>query len=145
MSAPAARAPKPPRTRLQRWLRRSGLAAGVLVLAAVALLYWLLDTAGGRDTLLGRVLRLLPPDSLSWQRAEGTISGPLVLHGVRYVQDDGLVFTAERVMLDPQVLPVLGRRLQLDRLEVDGAMLLLPPAADEAFTLPTWPEVLPRL
>lgn len=145
MSAPAARAPKPPRTRLQRWLRRSGLAAGVLVLAAVALLYWLLDTAGGRDTLLGRVLRLLPPDSLSWQRAEGTISGPLVLHGVRYVQDDGLVFTAERVMLDPQVLPVLGRRLQLDRLEVDGAVLLLPPAADEAFTLPTWPEVLPRL
>ncbi|WP_146907797.1 translocation/assembly module TamB domain-containing protein [Arenimonas daejeonensis] len=145
MNTPAARAPKPPRTRRQRWLRRFGLAAGVLVLAAVALLYWLLDTTGGRDTLLGRVLRLLPPDSLSWQRAEGTISGPLVLHGLRYVQDDGLVFSAERVMLDPQVLPVLGRRLQLDRLEVDGAVLVLPPAADEPFTLPTWPEVLPRL
>lgn len=145
MTAPAARPQPPPRSRLQRWLRRSGLAAAILAVAFGALLFWLLDTAGGRDTLLGRVLRLLPPDSLSWQSAEGTVSGPLVLHGVRYRQPDGLVFTAKRVMLDPQVLPVLGRRLQLDRMEVDGAVLVLPPAVDEPFSLPTWPDVLPRL
>lgn len=145
MNTAAAPAQKPPRPWFRRWLRRFGALAIVLVLAAGALLFWLLDTAGGRDTLLGRVLRLLPPDSLSWQSAEGTVAGPLVLHGVRYVQDDGLVFTARRLMLDPDVLPVLGRRLQLDRLEVDGAVLVLPPKVDEDFELPTWPEVLPRL
>lgn len=145
MSAAAVPAQKPPRPWFRRWLRRFGALGIVLLVAAVALLFWLLDTAGGRDTLLGRVLRLLPPDSLSWQSAEGTVSGPLVLHGVRYVQDDGLVFTAQRVMLDPQLLPVLGRRLQLDRMEVEGAVLVLPPSVDEPFELPTWPEVLPRL
>ncbi|TNJ32722.1 translocation/assembly module TamB domain-containing protein [Arenimonas terrae] len=141
MSAPAA---KPPRSFARRWSRRLGLGSGLLALATLALLLWLLQTTAGRDTLLGRVLGLLPPDSLSWQRAEGTVSGPLELFGVRY-SHDGVTFTAERVLLDPDVLPVLGRRLQLDRLEVDGAVLVLPPSVDEPFALPTWPEVLPRL
>ncbi len=140
MSTPAPA----PRSFARRWSRRIGLGAVLLAVATAALLFWLLETTTGRDTLLGRVLGLLPPDSLSWQRAEGTVSGPLELFGVRYAQD-GVVFTAERLLLDPDVLPVLGRRLQLDRLEVDGAVLVLPAAANEPFALPTWPEVLPRL
>ena len=141
MNAPAA---KPPRSFARRWSRRVGWGSLLLAVAAVVLLLWLLQTTAGRDTLLGRVLGLLPPDSLSWQRAEGTVSGPMELFGLRY-SHGGVTFTAERVLLDPDVLPVLGRRLQLDRLEVDGAVLVLPPGADEAFALPTWPEVLPRL
>ena len=141
MSAPA---PKPPRSFARRWSRRIGLGSILLGVAAIVLLLWLLQTTAGRDTLLGRVLGLLPPDSLSWQRAEGTVSGPMELFGLRY-SHGGVTFTAERVLLDPDVLPVLGRRLQLDRLEVDGAVLVLSPSAKEPFALPTWPEVLPRL
>jgi translocation and assembly module TamB len=142
VNAPAAG--KPPRSFARRWGRRIGLGSLLLTLAAGALLFWLLATAGGRDTLLSRVVGLLPADSLRWDKAEGTVYGPLVLHGLRY-DHGGVVFTAERVLLDARVLPVLGRRLQLDRLEVDRAVLVLPPTADEPFELPAWPDVLPRL
>ncbi|MCX7034268.1 MAG: translocation/assembly module TamB domain-containing protein [Arenimonas sp.] len=143
MTAPAA-AKKPPRSFARRWTRRIGLGSVALVVAGGVLLFWLLATAGGRDTLLARVVRLLPADSLRWEKAEGTVYGPLVLHGLRY-DHGGVVFTAERVLLDARVLPVLGRRLQLDLLEVDGAVLVLPPEGDAPFELPTWPDVLPRL
>lgn len=144
MTTPAAAAKKPPRSFARRWTRRIGLGSVLLVLAGGVLLFWLLATAGGRDTLLARVVGLLPANSLRWEKAEGTVYGPLVLHGLRY-DHGGVVFTAERVLLDARVLPVLGRRLQLDRLEVDRAVLVLPPQAEEPFELPTWPDVLPRL
>lgn len=143
MNTPAA-AKKPPRSFARRWRRRVGLGGLALTVAAGVLLFWLLATAGGRDTLLARVVGLLPANSLRWEKAEGTVYGPLVLHGLRY-DHGGVVFTAERVLLDARVLPVLGRRLQLDRLEVDRAVLVLPPTADEPFELPAWPDVLPRL
>ena len=134
----------PVRSRRRRWARRGGAGLAVLALAGGVLLAWLLSTAGGRDTLLGRVVGLLPPGALTWSRAEGTVNGPLVLHDVRY-RRDGVEFTARRVLLDPDLLPVLGRRLQLDRLEVDEAVLALPPADDEPFALPEWPGSLPRV
>jgi len=137
-------APRPPRSFARRWGRRVGWAGGLLVLAAGVLLYWLLATGGGRDELLGRVLRALPPESLQYSRAEGTVYGPLVLHDLVYRQD-GLEFRARRVLLDARVLPALGRRLQLEALEVDAAELVLAPAAETPFALPEWPGVLPRL
>jgi translocation and assembly module TamB len=145
VNAPAtATANKPPRSFARRWARRVGLGSLALVVAGGVLLFWLLATAGGRDTLLARVVGLLPADSLRWEKAEGTVYGPLVLHGLRY-DHGGVVFTAKRVLLDARVLPVLGRRLQLDRLEVDRAVLVLPPTDDDPFELPAWPDVLPRL
>ncbi|MBW8369218.1 MAG: translocation/assembly module TamB domain-containing protein [Arenimonas sp.] len=143
MTAPQAAKP-PRRSFARRWSLRLGVGAVALALVAGALLLWLLATPGGRDTLLDRVVGLLPADSLRWEQVEGTVYGPLVLRGLRY-DHDGVVFTAERVLLDARLLPVLGRRLQLDRLEVDGAVLVLPPADDEPFALPSWPDVMPRL
>lgn len=142
MSAPAAA--RPPRSRLYRWSRRAlwlAFAAGALLGAVLA---WLLLTGSGRDTLLGQVTGLLPPGALTWERAEGSVRGPLVLHDAVYVQD-GVELRVKRLMLDPDLLPVLGRRLQLDALELEGAVLTLPAPADEPFELPEWPEVLPRL
>ena len=51
----------PVRSRRRRWARRGGAGLAVLALAGGVLLAWLLSTAGGRDTLLGRVVGLLPP------------------------------------------------------------------------------------
>src|SRR5690606_10766532 len=55
-----------------------------------------------------------------------------------------LTFTARRVVLDPQITPLVGRRLRLDALDVEQATLDLP-VTDSEFELPTWPEVLPRI
>ncbi|KFN49532.1 translocation/assembly module TamB domain-containing protein [Arenimonas composti] len=143
-TAPAP-APRPPRSRLRRGLNWAAVFVGGVLVLACALLFWLLATTGGRDTLLGQIVSRLPPGALRWESAEGVVSGPLELRGVVW-DHDGVVFRAERLLLDPDLLPVLGRRLQLDRLEVEDAELVLPPEAEPApFTLPTWPDLLPRL
>ncbi|QSX79232.1 translocation/assembly module TamB domain-containing protein [Lysobacter solisilvae] len=142
-----------------RWLAvRSGIGlAAVLVLGSV-FLYWLLTSIGGRELLLSQIQQRLPATArLTWTRAEGPASGPLVLHGVRFTYEmtdkDGrrdpahprlLVFSARRVMLDPALRPLLGRRLRLDGLEVAGATLEVP-ESDEPFELPRWPESLPDI
>ena len=130
-------------------LRAVFLGTGLVLLLVVAA-WWLLGTIGGRDVLLSQIVARLPADAtLTWKRAEGPASGPLVLHGVRLVlprQRDPaceptpeascamgeIVFTARRVMLDPHVMPLLGWRLRLERLEIAGARLSLP-EGDEPF------------
>ncbi|MDY0020878.1 translocation/assembly module TamB domain-containing protein [Arenimonas caeni] len=139
MNAPAA-----PRSRLRRWSLRLGAAGFALGALLGAVLAWLLLSAGGRDTLLAQITARLPEGALQWERAEGALRGPLVLHGVRYAQD-GVELRARRLMLDPDLLPLLGRRLQLDALELDDAVLVLPEARDEPFSPPEWPGVLPRI
>ncbi len=79
------------RARRKRRLRvlaiRGALVSATLLVLAGALLYWLLTTFGGRDFLLARIVAALPAGTaLTWEDAEGPASGPLTLHGVRYVQ-----------------------------------------------------------
>ena len=142
---------------------RAVLVAGALVLALALLVYWLLSTIGGREFLLAQIVQRLPAGAeLSWARAEGPASGPLVLHDVRFMMQrqrdptcvptatatcatGEIVFTAERAMIDPAIRPLLGRRLRLDALHVEQATLALPEAADEPLQLPRWPDSLPQI
>ncbi|NLB56927.1 MAG: translocation/assembly module TamB [Gammaproteobacteria bacterium] len=151
-----------------RWLAiRSGIASLVLALLLIFGAYWLLMTFGGRDFLLSQITARLPAGTtLEWREAEGPASGPLSLHDVRFVQMtcpddvDGepvpygrceehrvLVFTAQRVTIDPAIMPLAGRLLRLDVLDVENAVLSLPPAVEdeEPFQLPTWPDSLPDI
>lgn len=129
-----------------------------------ALAWWLLTTVGGRNVLLARIVAALPANaSLSWDSAEGPASGPLSLHGVRFTwatcadEDRPVnatfatckdrrttVFTAKTVTLNPSIRPLLGRKLRLDALDVDGATLDIV-GEDKPFELPKWPDVLPRI
>ena len=151
------------RRRLRLLAIRSALGVGALLVLGAVLLYWLLATFGGRDFLLARIAGLLPAGTeLTWSRAEGPVSGPLVVHDLRYVQRgcpdvDGepvaygdcdtptvLTFSARRVVLDPEITPLIGRRLRLEAMDVEQAALDLP-VSDAPFEMPTWPEVLPRI
>ena len=147
-----------------RWLAtRSVLSIVVLSVLAALLLYFLFNTLRGRDVLLGQIVDRLPEgDALTWSSAEGPASGPMILHDLRYVHRgcpdvDGkpvawpdcktalvTTFTAKRVMLDPTLRPLLGRRLRLEALSVSGATLLLP-ESDAPFELPRWPQSLPAI
>ncbi|WP_430540601.1 translocation/assembly module TamB domain-containing protein [Pseudoxanthomonas sacheonensis] len=123
---------------------RSGIASVVMLVLLVIALYWLVQTVAGRDVLLNQIIARLPAgSSFTWKKAEGPLAGPLTLYGVDF-RYEKIHFTAERVYLDPDLRPLLGKRLRLDALQVTNATLDIP-KSDEPFELPTWPELLPQI
>lgn len=132
------------RAAAKRWAWRSSFIAATLTLLFAFAVYWLIATIAGRDLLLRQIVARLPADSsFTWRSAEGPMSGPLTLRGVRFSYH-GTVFTAERIYVDPALRPLLGRKLRLDALQVEQATLDLA-KSDEPFELPRWPEVLPQI
>src|SRR5690606_26651593 len=88
-------------------------------------------------------------------------AGPLTLRGVHFsmprqidpacmptdtasCEMGRIVLDAQTVVLDPALRPLLGKRLRLDALVVQGATLSLP-RSDTPFELPRWPESLPDI
>src|SRR5690606_7848945 len=150
------------RARMAVLARRSAFIGAGLFLLFVVLLAWLLQTVAGRDVLLNQIVSRLPAGTtLTWTSAEGPAAGPLTLRGVHFsmprqidpacVPTDTascemgrIVFDAQTVVLDPALRPLLGKRLRLDALVVQGATLSLP-RSDTPFELPRWPESLPDI
>jgi len=140
--------PPPPRRprfyRRRRFWAWSGLGVLALVVAVVIAVYWLLQSVAGRDVLLAQIVSRLPVDSsLTWERAEGPVAGPLVLHDLEFRYQD-YRFTARRAVLDPDIRPLLGKRLRLDAFVLEDATLNLA-RSDEPFELPRWPDSLPAI
>ena len=132
------------RARLRVLAIRSAIASLAVAVLLGVLLYWLLQTVAGRDVLLAQIQARLPAGStFTWSKVEGPVAGPLTLHDVDFRYDD-IRFTAKRIFLDPDLRPLLGKRLRLDALQVSGATLDVP-QSDEPFELPKWPEVLPQI
>jgi translocation and assembly module TamB len=130
--------------RKRRFWAWSGFTVLGLVLLALLLVYWLLQTVAGRDVLLAQVVARLPVGAtLTWSKVDGPVAGPLVLHDLDFRYDD-IHFTAERAYLDPDIRPLLGRKLQLDALQLKNASLNLA-KSDEPFELPSWPDSLPQI
>lgn len=124
-----------------RWLLLLALILGVLI---VGMTTWILNSNGGRDWLLARVIALLPAgSSLEWDRMDGRLSESLDVHGLRFVHD-GLRIDARHVHVEQTLWPLLSGRLRIARVEVEDATMNLAPS-DEPFELPRWPEVLPAL
>lgn len=145
-NAPNARAPVPRRRfyRRRRFWAWSGVGVLGLVLVALLAVYWLLQTVAGRDVLLAQVIARLPAGaSFTWDKAEGPVAGPLTLHNVDFRYND-IHFHADRAHLEPDLRPLLGRKLLLDRLELDNATLNLA-KSEEPFELPSWPGSLPQI
>ena len=151
------------RARARKLAIRSALGTAALVVFALAAGWWLLSTIGGRDFLLAQVKARLPEGTeLTWARADGPLRGPITLQDVRFVSrgcpavDETPVaypnckaprvttFTARRIVVDPAIRPLFGKRLRLDALDVADATLDLPDG-DEPFELPRWPDVLPQV
>ena len=132
------------RARLRVLAIRSAIASTALLVLLAFALYWLVQTVAGRDVLLSQIIARLPAgSSLTWSKAEGPLAGPLTLHGVDF-RYGRIHFTAERVYLDPDLRPLLGKRLRLDALHLTRATLDMP-KSDGPFKLPTWPELLPQI
>lgn len=69
-----------------RWLLLLALILGLLVAGMAT---WILNSDGGRDWLLARVIALLPAgSSVEWDRMDGRLSDSLDVHGLRFAYDD---------------------------------------------------------
>ncbi len=133
------------KARLRTLAIRSGITATALLLLAAFALYWLLQTVAGREVLMAQVVARLPAgSSLAWSKVEGPLAGPLILHDLDFRYQD-LHFTAAQAYLDPDIRPLLGRKLRLDALRLSDAVLELGPSEDTPFELPRWPDVLPAI
>ncbi|KRG44583.1 pathogenicity protein [Stenotrophomonas pictorum JCM 9942] len=133
------------KARLRTLAIRSGITVTALLLLALFALYWLLQTVAGREVLLAQVVARLPAgSSLTWSKAEGPLAGPLILHDLDFRYQD-LHFSAAQAYLDPDIRPLLGRKLRLDALRITDAALELGPPEDKPFELPRWPDVLPPI
>ncbi len=151
------------RARTRKLAIRSALGSVAVIVFALVVGWWLLSTVGGRDFLLAQIQARLPEGTeLSWTRADGPARGPITLEGVRFVSrgcpavDEEPVaypdcaaprvttFTAKRIVVDPAIRPLFGKRLRLDALDVSDATVDLPDS-DEPFKLPTWPDALPQV
>jgi len=131
---------------VKRWLLGIGIGLAAVLLVLVLATTWLLNTGSGRDLVLSRVAAALPPGALTWQRAEGRLGGVLVLHGLHYRSDEGLDVRVQRAELDARLRALLGRRVDVRRLWLEGVDVRLAEAGDTPPDEPwTWPEELPEL
>jgi translocation and assembly module TamB len=118
------------------------LLIGVLLLSLFGL--WALRSDGGRDFLMARIAAQLPEDSkLTWGKLEGTLWDGMAVNDLHYI-DSKYVFTAKKVKLKNALWPLLSRRLDIETLLIENAVLTLP-SDDEPFELPRWPEFLPAI
>ena len=133
------------RARLRKAAIGTGIGVASLLLVVLIAAYWLLQTLAGRDVLLAQLQARLPAGaSLSWSAVEGPVAGPLTLHDLEF-RYEGVQLRAAKAYLDPDIRPLLGRKLRLDALQLRDATLELGPPSDEPFQLPRWPDVLPSL
>lgn len=133
-AAPPATVALTPRKR-RRWLLA---ALALLPLLALALLLALFRTGAGRDLALAQLRAALGQDTLAWASAEGQLDGGLTLRGLRY-RADGLEIDAAELGLDLDSLALLGGRVRLRRVWLNGVRVTLPPADP---TPAPWPEHL---
>ena len=113
-------------TRLLRWI---GAGFLVLLLLLAAVLTWLLATGSGARFVLARATAATE-GRLSVEHAQGTLSGPLLLQGLRWRDPAaGVDARVGRIQLDITPLALFSRRVDIDALaiaDVDVALVTVP-------------------
>ena len=113
-----------------KWFKRIAIAFAALLLVVAAVLWWVLGTGPGLRFALARA-ESLSGGTLQVQQAQGRLAGPLQLSGVRYDDGHGTVVELATVRLDLHFWSLLGKRVHLTTLDVDGVAVALPAASTE--------------
>ncbi|MEP7243814.1 MAG: translocation/assembly module TamB domain-containing protein [Gammaproteobacteria bacterium] len=97
-----------------------GIAFAVLVVLIVAAIGWALNTESGARWVAARAVGAMG-GKLELREVRGTISGPLVVGGVRYYDSEtGLDVRVANVSVDVALRELLARRVHVLALDVDG-------------------------
>ena len=125
---------------MKRALKWLALLRVVLMAVVIVAAFWLLRTESGLHFALDRVLAATE-GKLAIGSSEGSLSGPLVLHDVRW-RDAGVDVQVGRVLLDVAPPALLGKVAHVENLEVADVVVTAttqpppaPPPASEPFSL----------
>ncbi|MEO8011958.1 MAG: translocation/assembly module TamB domain-containing protein [Dokdonella sp.] len=120
---------------MKRWLKTATLALLALLLVTGLGSVWLLNSEGGARFVLARVQGTLD-GKLTIERSSGSLSGPLVLDGVRWRDTAaGIDAFIKRASVDLTLNALLRQRVQIDEVDIDDveiALTTLQPVAGEA-------------
>jgi translocation and assembly module TamB len=119
--------------------RRLGIAAGVVVLIVAFATWLLLGSPAGARWLLGRVGGAVA-GTLTAAEVEGSVLGPLTIHGLVY-ESDSLDVRVEELQLDWRPGALLRRRLDVATLDVRGVDVLLTGQEEESAAPPPLPTI----
>jgi translocation and assembly module TamB len=108
-----------------KWLKRIGIALGVLLVIVAAALWWLLGSEAGLRFALARGIAATG-GALSVQHASGHLAGPLQLDGIRYRDTGGGIdVQVAKARLDLRVWPLLVKRAHVLDVDVQGLHVAL--------------------
>jgi translocation and assembly module TamB len=117
---------------MRKWLKRFGIAVLVLVFLGIAFSLWLQHTQSGARFALARVQGAME-GKLAIADVGGSLSGPLLLTGVRYRDPKtGVDARIGTVKVQFALSKLLGRVLQFENVDIDNVDIVLttiPPPA----------------
>lgn len=114
-------------TRARKWLLGVGIAIGVLIVAIVIALAWLLYTPSGLRFALDRGVALMH-GQFAYAQASGTLAGETTISGLRYHDASGDTLQIKRAVVGLQPWALLGRSLHIRKARIDGIALDIAPA-----------------
>lgn len=107
------------------WLKRTAIAVGAVLLVMLAVAWWLLGTGAGLRFVVARA-QAATDGALHVDTASGRLLGPLTLRGIRYHADDGFDMHIVSAQTNLRFWPLLGKRLHISKLNVEGVTVTLP-------------------
>ena len=116
----------------------------ILVLLVVLASGYLLASNHGLQQLLALGKRHAPGE-LQWDKADGALTGPLILNGFSYSQPDGLAIELESGRFDWTPVSLLKGEVRLTELAISGLDITAPEPAEEAEPEPSGDTVLPDI
>ena len=121
---------------MRKWSKRGGVALALLLVLLAAGAWWLLRSESGTHFALARVQAALA-NKLSIAQVRGTLTGPLLLTGVRYHDAAaGVDVNIQSIKVDYSLRRLIDRRLLVHEMQVTGVDVRLR-------TLPTAPATAP--
>ncbi|HEX5354183.1 MAG TPA: translocation/assembly module TamB domain-containing protein [Rhodanobacteraceae bacterium] len=114
-------------SRARKWLVGVGASLCALVIAIVALLFWLLYTSSGLRFALDRGVAMMH-GGFSYASASGTLAGQPTVTDLRYSDAGGDALHIRTATLRLRPWALLGGRFQVERARIDGVTLELAPS-----------------
>lgn len=113
----------------RRWLKWLLIGLATLIVLLAVVLFWLLGTGSGLRLALDRTASALD-GRFGYESAQGSLLGGMHLHGLYYIDDEGLQVRVDQVEIAPRSRHLLSGTLHLTAVNAQGVEVVLAPTSD---------------